>query len=209
MPYTWESRKGILDATVADIKAFCLPFKTVLDVGCGTGLLVRALKEAGYDANGIDVSSWAIENADPVVANQVFEADACAIPFKDKKFDLVVSMDTLEHIPVEQSSKALQECMRVSSREVMFRMPCARECEWLSDPHGEALAKETGDESHVTVLPDSHWKWEIQRAGWLLVCQVNAFDLCLLPRMRHFVARRPEYQLNSRSAENHKKKKEE
>src|SRR3990167_2449572 len=39
---------------------------TILDYGCSRGYLVRALRGFGYKAYGVDVSAWAIENADEI-----------------------------------------------------------------------------------------------------------------------------------------------
>lgn len=44
---------------------------TILDVGCARGYLVKALRMMGYNARGIDISPWAIQNCDPDVVDFV------------------------------------------------------------------------------------------------------------------------------------------
>ena len=44
----------------------CFPeARSVLDIGCAKGFLVRALRERGVEASGFDHSAWAIDHADP------------------------------------------------------------------------------------------------------------------------------------------------
>src|SRR5436309_3465998 len=38
--------------------------RRVLDVGCATGAIVRRLNDLGCEAHGIDVSKWAVQNAE-------------------------------------------------------------------------------------------------------------------------------------------------
>lgn len=64
----------------------------ILDFGCGTGALIRTLKDL-YPA--IDIQGY-----DP--GNEKF-SDI----FKDKKFDLVISTDVLEHIEPEYIDQTL------------------------------------------------------------------------------------------------------
>ena len=74
--------------------------KTVLDVGCAYGELVKALRDLGVEAYGIDGSEYAISKADDSIKNMLFKvnlnSDKC--PFEDKKFDLIGSFYSVEHI---------------------------------------------------------------------------------------------------------------
>lgn len=63
----------------------------LLDVGCGPGRHVRALRERGVEAVGIDISAafvrLAIENGLPVA-----QADARALPVANGSFDAAISL---------------------------------------------------------------------------------------------------------------------
>ncbi len=56
-------------ASNADIAGWLLwrnfRVRTVLDVGCATGYLVEVLRERGIDAEGCDVSQFAVDHATP------------------------------------------------------------------------------------------------------------------------------------------------
>lgn len=74
--------------------------KTVLDVGCAYGELVKGLINLGIDAYGIDGSEYAINNADPSIHSKLFKVNLNSdpFPFNDKFFDVVGSFYSVEHI---------------------------------------------------------------------------------------------------------------
>ncbi|THF73250.1 methyltransferase domain-containing protein [Cohnella fermenti] len=89
--------------------------KLVLDAACGTGYGTRMLKDAGALAvSGIDVDAVSVELAardygGPGVAFKV--GNVLSLPFPDGVFDLVVSFETIEHVP--DGSDWLKEAARV------------------------------------------------------------------------------------------------
>lgn len=92
------------------------PGNSVLDVGCAKGFLVKDLLSLlpGSDVRGVDVSSYAIAHAEPEVRGRVQVANAIKLPFPDKAFDLVVSINTLHNLRLPDLFQALQEMERVS-----------------------------------------------------------------------------------------------
>jgi len=87
----------------------------ILDVGCAKGYLVRSLVEAGADAYGLDVSRYAlVTDPDMSVVGRLHVGDACALPFPDDSFDLVVSINTLHNLTRDWLIVALREITRVS-----------------------------------------------------------------------------------------------
>jgi ubiquinone/menaquinone biosynthesis C-methylase UbiE len=79
----------------------------VLDVGCGTGLLLRHMKE---DAIGLDINPWNVKKAREHTRRQIIRADAELLPVRPAVFDLVVCTETLEHLP--DPLRALEEMRR-------------------------------------------------------------------------------------------------
>jgi ubiquinone/menaquinone biosynthesis C-methylase UbiE len=91
--------------------------ESVLDVGCGTGNLSRALAQnseigsvRGLDFSAVYVDYAQRNNRDPRVDFQV--GDACALPFPDASFDHALSMLVLQFIP--RTDLAVREMRRVT-----------------------------------------------------------------------------------------------
>ena len=97
-----------------------VPFPTnahVLEVGCGTGVLTRALArlpEVG-EVVGVDVAPSLLSKARELAADQLNvafqEADGRSLPFEDASFDVVIFDSTLTHVPGPEG--ALVEALRV------------------------------------------------------------------------------------------------
>jgi cytidyltransferase-like protein len=92
--------------------------KNVLDAGCGPGALMTLLDELGVEAHGVDVSPNIHEFAEPAVKERIIVAGIDDMPYEDNTFDLVVSREVLEHIPVRDYLKVVQELCRVSGKYV-------------------------------------------------------------------------------------------
>lgn len=89
---------------------------SVLDVGCAKGFMMHDMAELipGITVKGVDVSSYAIENAIDDMKPHVQVANATSLPFPDKSFDVVIAINTVHNLDRAECGKALQEMMRVS-----------------------------------------------------------------------------------------------
>lgn len=91
----------------------------VLDCGVGTGALSEALirvAKAPFALTAIDLSPRMLEQAQHVLQGTnadvtLRQADACALPYDDNTFDLVMTAHMLEHLA--DPSVALREMVRV------------------------------------------------------------------------------------------------
>jgi ubiquinone/menaquinone biosynthesis C-methylase UbiE len=84
--------------------------KTVLEVGCGTGLILERVAAFARRAEGVDVSPGMVEHARRRGLN-VGVADATALPYPDAAFDVAFSFKVLAH--VAKFDEALAEMLRV------------------------------------------------------------------------------------------------
>ncbi len=93
------------------------PGDRVLDVACGTGLLLEKYHRAGARVHGIDSSREMLE----VARNRVPEAglvhgDASRMPFPRREFDIVSTTLALHEMSPEARKRVLGEIRRVTRR---------------------------------------------------------------------------------------------
>jgi SAM-dependent methyltransferase len=88
----------------------------VLDVGCGKGFQLVELQKAvpGLIVHGLDVSQYALENAHESVRESLVLGNAAKLPYPDKYFDYVFSINTLHNLFNYELVAALREIERVS-----------------------------------------------------------------------------------------------
>ncbi|MFO7660226.1 MAG: class I SAM-dependent methyltransferase [Candidatus Cloacimonadaceae bacterium] len=92
--------------------------KTILDVGCGNGIITNLLAEK-WDVTGLDSSREALEH---VKAEKVLSS-ATELPFDDNSFDLVMSSEMLEHLNDSYLAKAIAEIIRVDRKYILITVP--------------------------------------------------------------------------------------
>lgn len=86
----------------------------VLEIGCGRGAFARHLVDKGADVVAADFSPAAVQLARATLGERckLVVADVQDIPFPSATFDLVVSLETLEHVPYPD--RGLSELVRVT-----------------------------------------------------------------------------------------------
>lgn len=85
--------------------------QTVLELGCGTGLILEKVAAIAEHAQGIDISPGMLARA-RARGLDVQEGDLLQLPFESESFDLVYSFKVLAHI--EEIDRALEEARRVT-----------------------------------------------------------------------------------------------
>ncbi len=142
------------EGTLAELFAQAAP-TSLLDVGCGEGVLVHEWAQAITPARvvGIDLeepsiqAGWAERQA-PNLEYKVMKAEA--LPFADGEFDVASAIEVLEHVP--DPAHTVAEMARVAQRHLLVSVP--REPLWrgLNLARG-AYVKEFGNTpGHV-----NHW----------------------------------------------------
>lgn len=101
---------------------------TILDVGCAKGFMMKDFSDAlpGIDIKGVDISKYAIEHALEQMKPNIQWANATNLPFEDKSFDLVISINTIHNLPLEECQQALKEIQRVSRRDAFITVDAYR-----------------------------------------------------------------------------------
>jgi len=112
----------------ADVAAYLvwrfLPGRRTLDVGCALGFVVEALRELDIDAEGVDVSYYAVDHAPSGVRGHLRQGSLLdRLPFDDASFDVVTALETLEHLPPYSIAPALAELRRVCGGYLLATIP--------------------------------------------------------------------------------------
>lgn len=117
--------------------------ESVLDVGGARGYLVKKLQDLGIRAVCMDISEhcWHTRATDSFV---LWDATKAPWPFKDKEFDLCISISFFEHIPEEKVNIVIKEMARVSKRGL----------------HGITFEAPENDidKTHVNIKPREWWE---------------------------------------------------
>jgi SAM-dependent methyltransferase len=109
----------------------------ILDVGCGTGLFLRAAADAGLKAYGIDISQRAVDMAKHAVPEATIVRSAGeSLPFESGTFDYIFYGGTLEHFL--DVDKGLDEAVRVTKPDATFLIVVPNKNYWLWRVRGTA-----------------------------------------------------------------------
>ena len=140
----WLSFFGeMADAIVRDLRP-----ATVLDAGCAKGFLVEALRERGVEAWGIDISEQAISEVHESV-RKYCQVGSLTEPLSGR-YELVVCIEVLEHIPAAEASAALANVCAAGERLLLSTTP---------DDFSEA--------THLNVQAPEAWSAAIAQHGLL------------------------------------------
>jgi SAM-dependent methyltransferase len=93
-PWAWRRRRALL---LADVR----PGERILDLGCGAGRFVAALRAAGADPVGVELADAALARARRNVpgADLRLVAPDGSLPLGHGEVDLVWCSEVLEHVP--------------------------------------------------------------------------------------------------------------
>lgn len=134
---------------------------SVLDVGCGKGFMLHDLTELlpGITVQGIDVSSYAIENSLDSVRPFLKVANAKELPYEDDSFDFVFAINTVHNLERDDCGKALQEIERVAKIGAFVTLDAYRNEDERRRMHQWNL---TG----LTIMSVEEWKQFFQDVGY-------------------------------------------
>lgn len=122
---------------VERVVALCLEaadYKSVMEVGVGSGLFAEAFAQRGVEVAGVDVNPAMIIAAKRFVPNGDFrESTAEVLPYPDASFDLVFLGLVLHES--DEPHKVMQEAQRVSCQRV-----CILEWPYQEEEFGPPLA---------------------------------------------------------------------
>ncbi|HEX5871942.1 MAG TPA: glycosyltransferase family 9 protein [Longimicrobium sp.] len=155
--YSWEVFGGLFRETAEFLTGLLPEAARWLDAGCATGLLVRALRERGKEAWGVDGSPWAVENADAAARPYLARADVAALDW-DRDCDVLTAFNLLAHLTEAQALAFLSRVRPRVGTALLAVIP-------TTEPGQEMPPSR--DPSHVTRQTRAWWMDTFRRTGWV------------------------------------------
>ena len=113
----------------------------------------------GIAVKGIDISEYAIQNAIEDMKPHVQVGDARSLPFADRSFDVVISINTVHNFNRTECIQALQEIERVSSKGSFITVDAYR-----TEQEREAML--AWNLTALSILHVEEWKKLFTEAGY-------------------------------------------
>lgn len=145
---------------------------SVLDAGCALGFLVEELRKRGVEADGFDVSQYAISQVHESIAEHTRVASLTE-PI-GRRYDLITCIEVLEHLPPEEADAAVANLCAASDLIVMSSTPA-----------------DYGEPTHLNVLQPEDWAVKFAQNGFFRDLDR---DLSYLSRWTAVYVRRDERQ---------------
>lgn len=117
--------------------------KIVLEVGPGNNTVTDYLRKLGIEVKTLDIDA----SLKPDIA-----ASVTSVPVPDNSFDCVLAAEILEHLPYEESQKAMREIYRVTKKHAIISVPDSRRTLFYFALHLPVLGRK-----------EIFWKWDDQR----------------------------------------------
>jgi len=164
--YFWGKRRIILELLASHVAG---RKGLVLEAGCGTGRMIGELARFG-DVYAMDVFTEALQYCAGRGCANLLQGSVTQLPFKDGAFDLVTSLDVIEH--VEDDQAALIELYRVlkPGGSLVVTVPAYM---LLWSQHDIAL-------HHKRRYTMAGLQVKLQRAGFT-VTRISAFNFFVFP----------------------------
>ena len=138
----------------------------ILDFGCARGYSVKAFRILGFEAWGVDVSSWAISNADPDVRDYV------SLEWPAAPVDWIIAKDVLEHISFHALEDVVQQLFQ-ARKGILVVVPLAFRPS-ISEKWQYVVPEYEADVTHVVRWPLEVWTdlfLKFMPAGWQIQAQ--------------------------------------
>lgn len=133
----------------------------ILDVGCGKGFLLHEFKQLLPRATvaGVDISSYAIENAKPEIKQYLKVGNATRLDFPDKSFDLVLANGCHHNLKIGDLFQAVLEMQRVSAKHAWICVESFRNEEEQVNLQNWSLTAQA-------FFSTDEWEWIYKHCGY-------------------------------------------
>ena len=164
------------------IKKYTNKDSFILELGCTYGYLFKHLKEY-KNLYGIDISKHAINVAKSMNHNANFEVqDAQNLKLEKNKFDLIIAIDVLEHLP--DPRKGIEEIFKVLKPNGILIIATPN-----PDPYSHQIKKKNWfaykDPTHISIHNRQYWTTLLKENNFRIK-KTTTIDLFDFPYLTKF-----------------------
>jgi len=151
-----DNSKDCISQIITDVKG-----QSVCDVGCGTGILLKHIKNARPNMTRFMGVDFAIDDADALDGIEYEASKIESLPFADNEFDTVICTHVIEHVLDYRASIA--ELRRIAKKRLIIVVPREREYRYTFNPHFNFFPYTHSFLRAMQPVPDSHAIKDIRR----------------------------------------------
>lgn len=157
----YENYRWLPDLTIPMVQAIIRHLgisssDSICDFGCARGYTVRAFRELGYEAYGMDISTWALENSDEIARRYLNHVDM--VP-NAARYKWIIAKDVLEHVP--NVNAIIMDLLCRADWGVFAVVPLSPE-----DKEPYAIPEYEKDVTHIHRLTLASWARKFIRPRW-------------------------------------------
>ena len=109
-----RARNDLTERNLHWLKAllkYCLPPADVIELGCAHGSFVALMRQAGYQASGVEMSPWVVAFGQKTFGIAVRTGPIESVDLPPASLEVIALMDVLEHLP--DPTTTMRRCLEL------------------------------------------------------------------------------------------------
>ncbi len=168
----FDDRMKTLSKVVENIRPYLKPDMNVLEVGCGAGELLYLVKPFVENVTGIEMNKGFVDFMNNELGIEAYAEDISLIDFKERSFDVILSIMTLDHLPNPTETLRSMERLLTKDGVMYIEVPNREEALnfYLPEPNQKQFNKFFWHKAHYFYFTRDSLVKLLEKVGF--VCKV-------------------------------------